>query len=72
MIDNEAPLDIVDTALGPMRKCELDALAQRKETIIDNPNEVTRIIEYFFGQNLIKRSAHTHLKKGLSVGLKLG
>ena len=62
----------INTTLGPMLEHELNYMAKKKEHIIDDDNEITKITEYWLEGVQIHRSVHVHLKKGLFAGLETG
>jgi hypothetical protein len=43
-----------------------ESLLTKKEGSVNNDNEHTTWIEYYLGDELVHRSAHVTLKKGLS------
>jgi hypothetical protein len=50
---------IVTTTKGDMD----DSLLEKREGTVDNENESTTWVEYWFGRELVHRSAHVTLKK---------
>lgn len=38
----------------------------------DTPREIIFAEEYYLGDELVRRSAHVYLKKGVSAGMKQG
>lgn len=50
---------IVTTTKGDMD----DSLLEKREGSIDNDNESTNWLEYWFGGELVHRSVHVRLKK---------
>jgi hypothetical protein len=56
------------TALINGIHCEVDeTLLTPNHSVIDNDNERTEITEYLFGGEIVHRSVHVHLKKGLDM-----
>lgn len=49
-----------------------EALLIRKEFFVDNDNEYTTAVEYWLKDELVHRSAHVRLKKGLGIESALG
>lgn len=52
---------IVTTTLGSMD----DSLLEKREGSVDNDNENTTWVEYWFDSQLVHRSAHVRLKKSM-------
>lgn len=50
---------LIDTTKGKMD----DALLNRKEGFVDNDDEYTTWVEYWFDDELVHRSVHVRLKK---------
>ena len=47
-----------------------EALLEKRTGIVDNENEHTQWVEYWLDGELVHRSAHVHLKRGmLSEGI---
>ena len=44
-----------------------DALLERKEGAVDDDNEYTTWVEYWFNGELVHRSAHVTLKKAITL-----
>jgi hypothetical protein len=53
---------LIDTIHGPME----DTLLEKRVDVVDNDIEHTEATEYWFEGELVHRSAHVHLKQGLS------
>ncbi len=53
--------EVVDTTRGPMKVDELE----KKTGEVDDDNEFTRWVEFWFDGELVKRSVHVHLKKNV-------
>jgi len=58
-------MPLVNTTLGPMDT----SLLEKKDGIIDNENENTLWVEYWYEGNLVHRSAHVRLKKAVVCDL---
>lgn len=43
-----------------------EALLVKREGRLDNDNECTTWVEYWLNEELVHRSAHVHLKQGIS------
>lgn len=53
-------------ALITTTKGEMDeALLEKKEGVVDNDNEHTRWVEYWYEGELVHRSVHVHLKQNV-------
>ena len=52
---------LVNTTKGEMD----DALLEKKEGVVENDNERTAWVEYWFEGELVHRSVHVHLKKNV-------
>jgi hypothetical protein len=61
-------MTIITTTKGDMDDSEL----RRVDGGVDNDNECTTWVEYYFGDELVHRSAHVRLKKGLEHQLIAG
>lgn len=59
---------LVDTIHGPMD----ETLLERRDIVIDNDNEHTKVTEYWFEGELVHRSAHVALKRSLTTSLLQG
>lgn len=59
---------IIETLLGPMDEAELE----KREGGIDNENESTTWVEYYYEGELVHRSAHVTLKHGMLGGARAG
>jgi hypothetical protein len=55
---------LVTTTKGEMD----DSLLEKREGSVDNENELTTWVEYWFEGELVHRSAHVTLKKMPSMG----
>lgn len=55
---------LVTTTKGEMD----DSLLEKREGTVDNENELTTWVEYWFEGELVHRSAHVTLKKMPSMG----
>lgn len=44
-----------------------EALLEKREGLVDNPNETTLWTEYWLGEECIHRSVHVTLKQGLPL-----
>lgn len=49
---------LITTLLGPMDP----SLLERKDIVIDNDNEYTKVTEYWMGDQCIHRAVHVTLK----------
>lgn len=49
-----------------------ESLLQRKDIFTDNDNETVNAVEYWLDGELVHRSAHIHLKRGLDIGSAAG
>jgi len=54
---------IINTTHGQMDTKELE----KKTGEVDNENETTRWIEYYLKGELVHRSVHVHLKRGVEL-----
>jgi hypothetical protein len=59
---------LVNGVLGAMD----DSLLEKQVHVTDNEVEYTEATEYRFNGELVHRSAHVHLKRGLSLEQTLG
>lgn len=57
---------LIETTHGPMD----DTLLEKRVDVLDNETEHTEATEYWYKGELVHRSAHTHLKKGLEAVLE--
>ena len=47
-----------------------EALLEKKEGSVDNDDEYTTWVEYWFEGELVHRSVHVHLKKALVMSVE--
>lgn len=59
---------MITTTKGLMDEAKL----RKVEGELDNDNERTTWVEYYDGDELVHRSAHIHLKKGVLLDVALG
>lgn len=59
----EATVELITTTKGLMDPATL----RRVTGEVDNENEHTTWVEYWDGDELVHRSAHVHLKKGVEL-----
>jgi hypothetical protein len=57
---------IVTTTKGDMD----ESLLVRKDGNFEDDNEITSWVEYYLDEELVHRSVHVHLKKGVDFGLE--
>lgn len=61
-------MGLIFTTRGAMDESEL----RKVEGAFDNDNEHTTWVEYYLGSELVHRSAHIHLKKGVVLDTATG
>lgn len=59
---------LIETTLGSMEESDLE----KRTGLIDNENENTAWVEYWYNGELVHRSVHVHLKKGLEQSILQG
>jgi hypothetical protein len=59
---------IIDTTKGPMDT----SLLEKREGSLDNDNESTTWVEYWLNDEMVHRSAHVHLKQGITALMTQG
>lgn len=59
---------MITTTKGPMDEASL----RKVEGAFEDDNEKTAWVEYYDGDELVHRSAHVHLKKGVEVEITGG
>lgn len=59
---------MIETTHGLMDEADL----RKVESVIDNENEHTTAVEYWLGEELVHRSVHVHLKRGLESSVLQG
>ena len=52
---------LISTTHGAMD----DSLLERREGSSENDNEIASWVEYYLGDELVHRSVHVHLKRGM-------
>lgn len=55
---------LITTIYGDMDESLLE---KREPDPVDNENETTRAVEYWLDGELVHRSVHIHLKRGLEI-----
>lgn len=55
---------LIETIHGQMD----ESLLEHKETVFEDDNELTKASEYWYKGELVHRSVHVHLKKGVVFG----
>lgn len=59
---------MIETLIGPMDEADLEKV----EGGIDNENEHTTWVEYYYEGELVRRDAHVTLKHGMVAGAIAG
>ena len=59
---------LINTIKGEME----ESFLEKKEGLVDNDNEHTTWVEYWLDGELMHRSVHVHVKKGLDSFLESG
>ena len=58
---------LIDVLVNGVLSAMDDSLLEKQVHVTDNEVEYTEATEYWFNGELVHRSAHVHLKKGLAL-----